>query len=490
MEGFGADAARGSRSVIVHDPFDAEAFEDVLPRAPGLRLVLEASSLPTARELAFDLFCSFYKYFVKLLPTDRIDPEYRRHRDLLGRALELREHGKLRSYTRLRAAETALATELVLDALLRDLARKEAGGPDEQKPPGPEGASSETATEVSTERLREVLRETREDLQGATELIAMWSAGPGQETRLPLDLKMRLMRELVQNPRLRRIALLFGRYRRMGLWERERRALLASDEVVDFLRGGDVARALAGELSNFAMEEREDLFYAKVVTHQLLIYELWQREKQPRPVYLCIDNSGSMAGEKEVWAKSVALALAHMALDHGRPVDVVLFGDAADPLRVVSLRPEDDGSTRLGKAMDVASYFLGGGTDFVKPLGHVLEAVRSHSGPGHDLLFVSDGLCPLPDAFVQEFRAAKTRYGLRVTTVIIGGEAHSLALISDSVDRLDETLDAGEALAASFAVGFLERLPGARPPTGGRSAGKGRAVPLVFDHFLPGSDDR
>src|SRR5207249_5827880 len=91
-------------------------------------------------------------------------------------------------------------------------------------------------------------------------------------------------------------------------------------------------------------------------------------------VYLCIDNSGSMAGEKEVWAKASALALAHLALAEDRPVEVVLFGDAADPLRVVSMRPADDASTRLEKLLDVASYFLGGGTDFVKPLSHVLEA--------------------------------------------------------------------------------------------------------------------
>src|SRR2546422_10949327 len=112
------------------------------------------------------------------------------------------------------------------------------------------------------------------------------------------------------------------------------------------------------------MEEREDLFYAKVVTHSLLIYELWRREEEPRAVYLCIDNSGSMAGEKEVWAKASALALAHLALAEDRPVEVVLFGDAADPLRVVSMRPEDKVSTRLQKILDVASDFPGRGPGF------------------------------------------------------------------------------------------------------------------------------
>lgn len=482
---FGPPGPTHSRSVVLHDPFDREAFEDVLPRAPGLRLLLGPAPSETS-DLAFDLFCSFYKYFVKLLPADQVEPECRSNRDLMSRALGLREHEKLRAWTRLKSAETALATELVLDLLLKEPAAgakgREQSEPEEQR--GEDEYPSES-TEVSTERLREVLRDAREDLEGAVELVAAWSTGPGEETRLPAEMKLQLMRNLVQNPRLRRIALLFGRYRRMGLRDRELKALLASEEVVDFVQGGDVARALAGELSNFAMREREDLFYAKVITHQLLIYELWQRHPRPRPVYLCLDNSGSMSGEKEVWAKAAALALAHMALHRGRSVEIVLFGDAADPLRVVSFRPDDKGVARLEKVIDVASYFLGGGTDFQKPLAHVLDAIQAaEETTGHDILFVSDGLCPLSDEFVGRFLSAKSRHDIRLTTVVIGGEALSLARISDSVHRLEESLEAGDELAAQFASTFLERAtgPGVRPRERSRA---NRAQPLLFDHFLP-----
>lgn len=485
---FGPSAPAISRSTIVHDPFDEEAFDEILPKAAGLRLLLAESDVPFAQQLAFDLFCSFYKYFVKLRSAAEISPECLGHRDLLSRALELREHEKLRAFTRLKPAETALATELVLDALLEEMART---------PPTPENtgaaeeardSSSESARGVTTQRLREVMKDAREDLQAVTELIAAWSSGPGQETRLPAELKLRLMRDVVRNPRLRMIALLFGRYRRLGLRERTLPAMRASQEVVDFVQGGDVARALAGELSSFAIEEREDLFYAKVVTHSLLIYELWRREEEPRAVYLCIDNSGSMAGEKEVWAKASALALAHLALAEDRPVEVVLFGDAADPLRIVSMRPADDASTRIEKLLDVASYFLGGGTDFVKPLSHVLDAVERQHHTGNDVLFVSDGLCPIPEEFIRRFRDAKALYDLRMTSVLIGEEPFALSEISDTVHRLDEALQAGEALAAHFASAFLER-----GPERGRAVGAplrpGRSTPLLFDHFLPGPDE-
>jgi uncharacterized protein with von Willebrand factor type A (vWA) domain len=481
--GFGPPSPELSRSVVVHDPFDREAFNDVLPRAPGLRLLLDASDSPEAPDLAFDLFCSFYKYFVKLRPIDEVAEQVRRHRDLLARALDLREHEKLRAWTKLKAPETALATELVFDLLREEHpgepepSQESAHGPADAKGPG------DSATDVSTEELREILRDVKDDLEGVVELVAAWSSGPGEETRLPPERRLHLMRDLVRNPRLRKIALLFARYRRMGLRDRELKALLASEEVVDYVQGGDVARVLASELSNFAMPEREDLFYSKLVTHQLLTYELWQRHPRPRPVYLCLDNSGSMSGEKEVWAKATALALAHIALQHGRTVEIILFGDTADPLRVVTLRPEDGGPERLEKVVDVASYFLGGGTDFQKPLAHVLDAIR---GPddASDVLFVTDGLCPLPEGFVRGFLEAKARHDVRFTTVVIGGEPFSLAPISDFIHRLEDGLEASDELAAEFASSFLERARGPRPRRGDRAHGE-RAEPLVFDHFLP-----
>src|SRR5207245_5997099 len=115
MAVFGPSGPAISRSASVHDPFDEEAFREILPRATGLRLLLNESELPMANELAFDLFCSLYKYFVKLRAPAEVAPEAQGNRDLLGRALGLREHAKLRGFTKLKPTETALATELVLD---------------------------------------------------------------------------------------------------------------------------------------------------------------------------------------------------------------------------------------------------------------------------------------------------------------------------------------------------------------------------------------
>src|SRR5207302_7313826 len=168
---FGPPGSTLSRSALVHDPFDREAFEEVLPRAPGLRLLLESSKDPGTKDLGFDLFCSFYKYFVKLLPADQVIEECRGHRDLLDRALGLREHEKLRAWTRLKSAETALATELVLDLLLKEpTAEPETAC---VQPPNTGTLPHKLAgEEASTNRLHEVVRAVQADVEFAFDLLA------------------------------------------------------------------------------------------------------------------------------------------------------------------------------------------------------------------------------------------------------------------------------------------------------------------------------
>src|SRR5207247_9529604 len=115
------------------------------------------------------------------------------------------------------------------------------------------------------------------------------------------------------------------------------------------------------------------------------------------------------------------------------------------------------------------------------------ERERGHH-TGKHLLFWSDGLCPMPVEFVRRFREAKARYDLRMTSVLIGAEALVLREISDTIHRLGEALEAGEALAAHVASAFLER--GHEPLHAVRGPLRpGRGTPLLFDHFLPTADD-
>ncbi len=244
-----------------------------------------------------------------------------------------------------------------------------------------------------------------------------------------------------------------------------------------------MARVLAAELATLATTEREDLFYQKVATRTLLLYELGRRPERPRPFYLCVDVSGSMAGEKEVWAKAMALALGNLALARGRPVTVILFGDAEDPLKRVTIEPHDSSEVRLERFTDVAAWFLGGGTDFVQPLTAVTESVVAAGPGGADLLFVSDGLCPLPEEFVHRFGEVKRQYDLRMTSVVIGDRPFTLADVSDELFRLDEALDEGEAVVARSAVVAFD--PVSAPPPAPRRGGRPRRVPRLYERFVP-----
>ncbi|MEM4454894.1 MAG: hypothetical protein QXT28_09305, partial [Thermofilaceae archaeon] len=84
--------------------------------------------------------------------------------------------------------------------------------------------------------------------------------------------------------------------------EKERRG----DEVAGFRRTLRLDRALPREL---ALDD--DLFYAKLASGGLLSREYYVTREGA--YYVLIDRSGSMSGEKTVWARSVALALFKLA---------------------------------------------------------------------------------------------------------------------------------------------------------------------------------
>ena len=88
---------------------------------------------------------------------------------------------------------------------------------------------------------------------------------------------------------------------------------------------------------------------------------------------VCLDGSSSMAGEKEIWSKAVALTLLEIARRQRRLFRFVCFSSADTPLFTLDLNPRDHHLVREDRALDVAEYFPGGGTDFETPLDAALD---------------------------------------------------------------------------------------------------------------------
>jgi uncharacterized protein with von Willebrand factor type A (vWA) domain len=196
-------------------------------------------------------------------------------------------------------------------------------------------------------------------------------------------------------------------------------------------------------------------------------YRMSGRRKQALgPLVICYDESGSMAGEKEIWAKAVVLALLFIARRQKRPYAAIAFGSAKE-IRVKTIqRPE---MATMADVLEVAEPFFNGGTDFQRPLMEARKIIEaggcpstgSARCPGHrferaDVVFVTDGLCRVTPEFLAEFEAFKKRTATRVFAVLVdvGSSAEvSVRRWADQVHRVvDLARDAQAAQDAAVAV--------------------------------------
>ena len=69
--------------------------------------------------------------------------------------------------------------------------------------------------------------------------------------------------------------------------------------------------------------------------------------------------------------------------------------------------------------MSAAETFLGGGTNFERPIREAIHLMESEGFEKADVVFITDGECELPDACQQELQAAQAAYHFTVTGILL-----------------------------------------------------------------------
>ena len=190
------------------------------------------------------------------------------------------------------------------------------------------------------------------------------------------------------------------------------------DEIHDMEIGNDLEKVLSSELVNLRHPVLKKQFQRKFMEGQLLQYQLIGREKAGKgPIVCCVDSSGSMGGDSELWAKAVAMSLLEIAQMQKRSFAVIFFGSESDPLEIIEVHKGDQNV--LDKVVRIAEYFLNGGTDFEKPLNAAMELIEKIEFRKADIVFVTDGYCGVSDEWLEEFLKRKAEKEARVHSVLI-----------------------------------------------------------------------
>jgi VWA domain-containing protein len=246
-----------------------------------------------------------------------------------------------------------------------------------------------------------------------------------------------LAARLRDDARLRRIAQLAGRFRRIAGGKRRSRVRHGADEMVDIEQGANMGRLLPLELAQLVHPRTRLLTLRNMVELLCLQYRLEGKETLGKgPLVVAIDKSGSMEGDKDIWATAVALALLDVARHEKRPFALLCFDGAVKHESIVL----------PGAALPEAALFVpaDGGTDIDKAVRRSLEIIEQRPGALReaDVVLVTDG--GSDPAGAPELRERAAKLGVTVLGIAIDVEPSRLEPWCDEViaahdmSRVDE----------------------------------------------------
>ena len=278
--------------------------------------------------------------------------------------------------------------------------------------------------------------ERAEEVQG---IIGAWSDEPGNLEKS--EANANLLALVRKSQVLTDISKYLGRFREIFAQGKRNGYTYGRGEKYSLELGRDLSRALTSELAMLASPQTVPLFLRKYQRGHIKQYQ--RREpiyKGMGDIICCLDESSSTKGDPAAWGKAVALTLLEIAADSGRSFALIHFSGPGS-FKTDLFRP---GEYTMADKLGAAETFLGGGTSFQTPMDEVLRLMETEGFENADVVFLTDGECALPDAYVERLRIEQTNRRFTVTGVLLDkgspGMGFSLQAFCQNIYRTSELL--------------------------------------------------
>lgn len=404
----------------------------------GRDLVAESERL---QKLGTDAFAAADFFTAAFEPQPRlsggcVDP--RRHQ-FLAQLLDTPEYRSLHTDTRLDDTAAAIAAGHFAEQFAK--LKGDERGP---APPADVGGGDVAGEMAALRAVGKAVADARKEVDELKDAAAALGMGPGRAGSTDPRVIAELYKRVRNDPALRRISELAGRFRRVAASKQRRKVSHGLDDVVGVEPGGDIGRLLPSELVRLAVPELELDTLRRIVERQAMCREHHAVEPVGKgPILVVVDESGSMDGAKAHTAKALALALAWVARQQRRWAGLIAYSGKSGE-RLLALPP-----TRWNEAAlcDWLSAFIGHGSDLDLPIEELPRMYREIGAPPGvtDLVMVTDAKCRIPGELRDQFLEWKQATGVRVTSLILNSPPGDLTAVSDEVHSLrslDPTDDA------------------------------------------------
>lgn len=299
-----------------------------------------------------------------------------------------------------------------------------------------ENAAQQAKTSIDNpmvlHQMAQALKQGADKAKEMQEALGTFAGKEGGEPSVrSVDEALKIAEMIRGNPVLKRIAQLAGRMLAFSRGIRKKRMQYIPPELVGVEYGNAIERVHPSELLLLSEPEMEDLFMINFLEGKLLQYKNYgPKEVGKGPIVVCLDSSGSMNGERDEWARAVALTLWKTAYKDNRDFSVVVF---AGPGHERTFEIKD-----IPSALEMLSFKYGGGTSFETALKGAMNVLEQGKDKG-DIVFITDGEDHLSDKFKNEFLDLKNGKNFSVFSILIGhwGEGENVRDWSDKVVKLE-----------------------------------------------------
>ena len=234
---------------------------------------------------------------------------------------------------------------------------------------------------------------------------------------LPLKEQLKVAEVIANNKLIYEIAVMLGRYKQI-LTKKMKTMEQQTLERKNITVGNELSRLLPSELANYILPVSRLDFLRRYAESQMVTFDVKGKNRWGRgPIIICMDESSSMHVMK---AESKAFCLAFLLIAQKQKRDLAIIPFSSE---IGEVQYFQKGLANTDQIISFSQQFLGGSTNFEKPLRQVLGILLESKFQAADVLFITDGASVLTQSFIEDFNEAKKQRKFECISIILNNNS-------------------------------------------------------------------
>ena len=281
-------------------------------------------------------------------------------------------------------------------------------------------AEAESANEFGLQKIVKFKEHLSHSLQASSQVetlqqavVSLSSLHTRKTHCLPLKEQLKLAEVITNNKLIYDIAIMLGRYKQI-VKKKMKTVEQHTVERKNITVGNELSRLLPSELASYILPVSRLDFLRRYAESHMVTFDVKGKNRWGRgPIIICMDESSSMHAMK---AESKAFCLAFLQIAQKQKRDLAIIPFSSD---IGEVQYFQKGLTNNDQVISFSQQFLGGSTNFEKPLRQTLGILSERKFQAADVLFISDGASDLPHSFIEEFNEAKKHRKFECISIIL-----------------------------------------------------------------------